>query len=74
MEQWNTHALGNVGCTTAHFFANSGIVKSVNVCPETSEQGVYYVYWPANRNFQDGTQACNGWAKIDGFPCEYIET
>ena len=74
IDQWNTTAFGNWGCSTAYDQINgSSIHNSPRICPSSGSSGVYYFYWTANRNFHDGDQACNQWSGAWGRPCEWIE-
>lgn len=73
VDDWNTKAIGNWGCSTAHFITFGNTIRTMGpVCPSSGWPGVYYAYWHVNGRFQDGTTACNMWTGSYSKPCKDI--
>ncbi|MEV6955329.1 hypothetical protein [Streptomyces sp. NPDC051183] len=75
IDTWSTNAFGNVGCTQAtfDFFDNDYKDRhSSIICPDGPGPGVYYSAGGPAGWYQHGTEVCNYWLKIDGYPCAEI--
>lgn len=73
IDLWETRAFGNWGCSTAYYMRNGNVVASGKVCPATTQSGMYYSSWDANRSYHDGDQVCNQWSGSIARPCLWIE-
>ncbi|GAA2491158.1 hypothetical protein GCM10009858_31540 [Terrabacter carboxydivorans] len=73
IDLWETRAYGNWGCSTAYYQRNGNVVASYRICPGTTQEGMYYSYWDANRSYHDSDQVCNQWSGSVARPCLWIE-
>lgn len=74
VDEWDTNAYGNWGCTSPGWFLDGNQIQSAGqICPNTPDWGVYQAWWSPNANYQDGQQACNQWTYSLSRPCEWIE-
>lgn len=75
VHEWKTQAFGNVGCTDARFVADGAVQLVVGqVCPYSTDDGVYFARWRYGGNFFNGTDLCNGWDRIPGYPCIIVHS
>ncbi|MEU6200940.1 hypothetical protein [Streptomyces sp. NPDC047061] len=73
VNQWNTTANANVGCSQAKYVRNSNqVFESDPICPPNSNPGVYYYYTNPNTTYPQNTKLCNAWTKITGYPCATV--
>jgi hypothetical protein len=64
---WNTHALGNVGCSTPYFIENNAvIIYGHQVCPNLPVDGTYFYAGPTNQYYFNNTSLCNNWSGFGG--------
>ena len=72
--KWGTTGYGNVGCTWANFYYEGGDYAGPDVCPNSADPGVYYDYTGPTGYYRSGSEVCNAWYRIPGFPCETIHS
>ncbi|MGW1746541.1 hypothetical protein ACWCRD_13140 [Streptomyces sp. NPDC002092] len=73
VNQWNTTATGNVGCSEASYIRNgSTVFVSDSICPSGSGSGVYYYYTNPNTTYPNNTKLCNVWEWFVGYPCATV--
>ena len=64
---WNTHALGNVGCSKPYFIEdNAVIIYGPQICPNLPGPGTYYYDGPTDQYYFDNTSLCNIWSGFNG--------
>lgn len=77
VDQWNTTAYGNVGCSYAVYLRNGNYIRITDdICPTSSGDGVYYYDWayPIGGKFGNKDKVCNTWYYLPGKPCETIHS
>lgn len=75
VNNWDTHAFGNVGCTSARFVRNgTTLLYTDPVCPNSSSKGVYYYYLGGPSTQPNNSKLCNAWDRISGYPCETVHS
>ena len=72
VDQWRTTGyVTSNECSRARFWANGSIIKSSSLyCPSSS--GTLSTTWFSPGRFANGTQACNSWTNVTGYPCKTI--
>ncbi len=74
LSQWRTTAyVASATCTRASFWANGTRVRqSATYC--SSGPGTISATWTNPGSFTNGTQACNSWTVVSGYPCKTIQS
>lgn len=74
VDRWRTTAyVSSAKCVSASFWANGVRVRqSATYC--TSGAGTISSTWNSPGPFADGTQACNSWSGVSGYPCKTIQS
>ncbi|MGW1758828.1 hypothetical protein [Streptomyces mirabilis] len=73
VNQWNTTANANVGCSQAKYVRNSNqVFESAPICPPNDNPGVYYYYTNPETTYPQNTKLCNAWTRITGYPCATV--
>lgn len=72
VDRWRTTGyVTSNECSRARFRANGSIIKSSSLyCPSSS--GTLSATWDNPGRFANGTQACNSWTNVTGYPCKTI--
>jgi hypothetical protein len=72
VDRWRTTGyVTSNECSRARFWANGSIVKASSLfCPSSS--GTLSATWESPGRFANGTQACNSWTNVTGYPCKTI--
>lgn len=73
VDTWSTQAFGNVGCTEAFYYWHEGDWEAPQICPDTSDPGVYWWNSGPIGTYPNGDELCNAWMNIKGFPCIFIK-
>jgi hypothetical protein len=74
VSNWFTTAFdADPTCTFAAYWANGAVIATSNeLCGGAFTD--YSSEWADPGDFADGTQVCNSWVTISGFPCETIHS